>query len=597
MKMINEIRSPHPTQSKYEKFIYTPSPNGRGRIDRDNLFRHIWVRALLTILLIIGILFTPNQSQAYLSELNLVPFRVESGSRPLAMGGAFVGLSNDVNAAFFNPGGLPWAKGICLNVKDINNFSASQAYPTGYGSTLGISVLQAGLFDLPVSAGKNADFSSAILLLSAGTKLSALPPLSDNKIADNIGFGINFKTLLALSLRKTGEPDRTAKGLNMDAGLLYKINRFSAMGINASNILSGAKLSWDNGLTEEAPMVLRIGGSSKIIGDIWSPIYLEDQEFTLSYDVETMNSQSSSMYFGSEWAYAGTYFLRLGCYVCPQRTSTSIGLGVRIEDWGVDATSYANPIKGSGDFYLSILYFPEEWVFVKRPAQKYPPIRIADPVINLSPEDNLITYEDRILVSGTAKPGVEVYVSDQRADIDSNQNFAVLLPLSIGKNLIVIDSYLEGGRLSQEKKIFRKAKVVVAEEKLVEQELKEAKTPEQKSKLEEEKKNLLFNKERLETLVTMGVVEVSPEAEFSIEAPVTRGELSSWLVKAANYPLPRVNADPFKDVPKEHPLAPYIKVAVERGLIKPFPDSTFRPNATISQSEGEEIFRRFGVIK
>jgi hypothetical protein len=546
---------------------------------------------------ILILLLFAHPAPALLSELNLIPYRLESGSRPMAMGGAFVGLSNDVNATFFNPGGLPWAKGICLNVKDINNISASQAYPTGYGSTLGISVVQTGLPNLPVSAGKSADFSSTILLISAGTKLSALPPLSDNKIADNMGFGINFKTLLAQSLRKTGEPDRTAQGFELDAGLLYKINRFSAIGINASNILPGTKLIWDNGLTEEAPMVLKIGGSSKIIGDIWSPIYLEDQEFTLSYDIETINSQSSSMFFGSEWAYAGTYFLRLGYYCRPQRTSTSFGLGVRIEDWGIDATSYTDPVKGSNDFYFSILYFPEEWVFIKRPVQKYPAIRIADPVVNLSPEDNLITYEDRILISGTAKPGVEVYVSDQRADIDSNQNFAVLLPLSVGKNLVVIDSYLEGGRLSQERKIFRKAKVIVAEEKLVEKQLKEARTPEQKGQLEEAKNQLSQNKDRLETLVTMGVIEVSPEAEFSIEAPVTRGELSSWLVKAANYPLPRINTDPFIDVPKEHPLAPYIKVAVDRGLIKPFPDKTFRPNATISVAEGEDIFRKFGVIR
>jgi hypothetical protein len=137
----------------------------------------------------------------------------------------------------------------------------------------------------------------------------------------------------------------------------------------------------------------------------------------------------------------------------------------------------------------------------------------------------------------------------------------------------------------------------VAEERIIEKEIKVAKTPEQKKQLEEEKKKIAEKKERLETLVTMGVVEVSPEAEFSLEAPVTRGELASWLVKAANYPLPRILTDPFRDVPKEHPLAPYIKVAVDRGLIKSFPDNTFRPNASISMAEGQEIFKKFGVIQ
>jgi len=344
-------------------------------------------------------------------------------------------------------------------------------------------------------------------------------------------------------------------------------------------------------------MTVRFGGSSKIVGDIWSPIYLEDQELTLSFDIESAKSAPGSIFIGSEWAYAGTYFFRLGFYSRADKTSASFGLGARAGEWGIDAAAFTDPVKGSGDFYLSFLYFPEEWTFVRRPVQKYPPIRIADPVLNLTPEDNLITYDDRVLISGTAKPGVQVYISDQQAFIDSNQNFGVLLPLSVGKNLIVIDSYLEGGRLSQERKIFRKAKVILAEEKLIDKQLKEAATPEQRKRLEEAKIQLSQNKDRLETLVTMGVVEVSAEAAFSIEAPITRGELSSWLVKAANYPLPRITIDPFIDVPKEHPLAPYIKVAVERGLIKPFPDRTFRPNATISAAEGEEVFRKFGVIR
>ncbi len=560
------------------------------------------VRQALRVTIIL-LLLLAGISHAYLSEIGITPFRLDSGSRPLGMGGAFIGLSNDVNSAFYNPGGLPWAKGISVNVRDLNNVSASQAYPTGYGSTLGIAVVQKGALGVPMQNGQAADFTSSVLVLSAGTKLSALPPLSENKIAQNLGFGVNLKTLLGQTLRETGGTDRTAQGWELDLGMLYRLNRFTSIGFSGSNLLpnnfmgSGGKLSWDNGISEAAPAFIRLGGSMKVIGDVWSPLYVEDQELTIDLDIESMKAISPTTYIGAEWALSGTYYYRLGYVNRPQRSSVSFGAGIKAEAWGFDIASITDPATNSNTINFSILYFPEEWVFVRRPVKQYATMKIQDPVKGLSPEDNLITYDDHILVSGNAKPGVEVYLNEQAINIDPNLNFSVLVPLRVGKNLLVVDSFYEGGKLSTERKVFRKAKVIVAEEKMIDNQIKVAKTPEQKKQLEQEKAQIAEKKDRLETLVTMGVVEVSPEAAFSIEAPVTRGELSSWLVKAANYPLPRITRDPFVDVPKEHPLAVYIKVAVDRGLIKAFPDRTFRPNATITAAEGEEIFKKFGVIR
>ncbi|HTY13150.1 MAG TPA: S-layer homology domain-containing protein [Candidatus Omnitrophota bacterium] len=543
-----------------------------------------------------------GSSMAYLAEIGITPLMLQSGSRPLGMGGAFTGLSNDVNSTFYNPGGLPWAKGISVNVSDLNNISASQAYPTGYGSTLGIAVVQNGATGIPLVNGQTADFNSSVLVLSAGSKLSAIPPLAENKIAQSLGLGASVKAMIGSSLRETGMSDRTAQGWEFDLGGIYRLNRFTTLGFSGTNLLpynflGGGKITWDNGTLEATPAAVRLGGSMKVIGDVWSPLYVEDEELTLAFDIESLRSQSPNYYVGAEWAFGGTYFYRLGYVNRPQKSSVCFGAGIKADAWGFDIASAPNPMTGSNAVSFSVLYFPEEWVFVRRPVKQYAAMKIQDPVKNISPDDNLITYDDHILVSGQAKPGVEVYLNEQAVNVDPNLNFSVMEPLRIGKNLVVVDAFYEGAKLSVERKIFRKAKVIVAEEKQVDQQIKVAKTPEQKKQLEQQKAQIAEKKDRLETLVTMGVVEVSPEASFSIEAPVTRGELASWLVKAANYPLPRITRDPFSDVPKEHPLAVYIKVAVDRGLIKAYPDRSFRPNATISVAEGAEIFKKFGVIR
>ncbi len=41
-------------------------------------------------------------------------FELGMGARPLAMGGAFVGLADDGNALFYNAAGLAWAQGLSV---------------------------------------------------------------------------------------------------------------------------------------------------------------------------------------------------------------------------------------------------------------------------------------------------------------------------------------------------------------------------------------------------------------------------------------------------------------------------------------------------
>ena len=103
-------------------------------------------------------------------------------------------------------------------------------------------------------------------------------------------------------------------------------------------------------------------------------------------------------------------------------------------------------------------------------------------------------------------------------------------------------------------------------------------------------------KQKVEALVALGVVDVSPQAEFTLGAAVSRGELATWLVKAANLSLQRVTEAVFTDVPANHPLAPFIKAAVSNNFMQA-QKGYFYPDNPVSKAEAEEIFRRFGIIK
>jgi len=555
--------------------------------------------------LVIGILATP--ALGLLRDYRLTPYDLTSGSRPLSMGGAFVGLADDVNTAFYNPGGLPWVKGISFSLRNVNNLSATQAYPTGFGTTYGISVVQKGYTGIIITGStQEVDFSSNVLVFSAATKLSVIPPLKTsriNKLADSLGVGANLKVLLGQSFRRTGELDRSASGWEADLGLFFKPQRWLSFGATLNNCLgagwagSGGYIIWDNDTKEGAPLVYKLGGAAKVFGDIWSPVYWENNELTFVFQLTSQSGVDGGGSLGLEWANFGQNFLRTGYEESWGSQNFSFGGGLRRSSWGVDLTYYTDPVKSEGGLYISILYIPEEWLFERKEEKQYPKIKLNEPIRDLHPADETVTFEDSITVSGEVKARVEVFVNSKRVEVDEQRRFTAKVPLQTGKNLIVIDCYYEGGRLSVNRRVLRKPKIIIQEEEAIKTKLKQARTFEEKAELLAEKEKLDEDKRRLENLSALGVVEVSAYKPFSLESAITRGELASWLAKAAKFPLFRVTYDLFKDVPKNHPQAPFIKAVVSRSIMRGYSDGTFRPDAAVSEAEAKDVFMRFGVIK
>ncbi|MEA3493589.1 MAG: S-layer homology domain-containing protein [Candidatus Margulisiibacteriota bacterium] len=548
------------------------------------------------LILLIGLSVIVSPSFAELKELGINPLRLELGSRPLGMGGAFTAIS-DVNSVLYNPGGLAWAKGVSLTYQDPQNLSFLQAYPNGEGSSAGLAILKKTYSGIPFQIGE-ANSGSTIVLLSYGTKLNAIPRLYKNPFFKRFGIGITLKGLVGQTLRRTGYFDRSATGWDIDLGVIWKGGEWWSAGAALHNILpintlGGGAVIWDVGGEEGIPASFRFGSSAKIIGDLDAPIFMEDRELILSGEIDFSRIRTSQLKLGGEWYFQKRFYLRSGI-VAGDETDINLGAGFRREDWGIDLAYYREPIKNERYISASLSYYPKEWVVLKKLDIAKPTVMLERPIEELSLEDNIVTYDDRIEINGRVKPGVKVYINGLPASLDKNNAFKVVVPLRLKKNLIIVEARYEGERKVWKYKVFRKAKIKVLEEEQLKKKLKEAKSAKEKAALEAKEKEIARKKNRVESFVTMGVIEITPESEFVMEAQITRGELATWLVRAAGMRIPEVKRDLYKDVPKDHPLAPYIKAVTDMKLLQPFPDGTFRPGAFVSKQEGEEIFKRFG---
>ncbi|OGC06882.1 hypothetical protein A2230_07530 [candidate division WOR-1 bacterium RIFOXYA2_FULL_36_21] len=543
-----------------------------------------------------------------LLELGDQVFDTNLGSRPLSMGGAFVAVANDPNASFYNPGGLPWAKGISLNGKDFNNLSVSQAYPTGFGSTLGIAYIRSNIKNLIIDNNSAGDFSSSVIVFSAGSKLSALPFISKIPNSENIGIGFNFKSILSQittgTFEITGTIDKITQGWELDAGLLTKTLPWLSFGITAQNIMpkgsnvnNGGVINWNTAGYGAVPAILKSGVSAQIIGPE-SPINSEQNKLILNTDMQSQQLSQSVTTIGLEWIFNNYLAFRCGIVTKPAPSDTgSFGIGFNTPEWGLDIASYYDFLSSSRAYTFSMLYNPQTWTFKPKSSDNnIKPEGKKASVIKLAVPKEFTTYNENIVVSGEAQNGTIVLINNQPIILDKNNKFEVVLPLSIGKNFIAIEASLNDLKENLDLKILRKAKIKIAEEGKIENDLKSAKTEEAKEFAKKEMTQFKIRKEKLEALITIGVIDVAPQEEFAFDKPISRGEFASWVVKSFNIPLANsTDSNLFSDVPSTYPFAPYIITLVDKKIMSG-EGGYFYPEKTITKTEAEKIIKKIKNI-
>ena len=566
-------------------------------------------------MLILSFLLFGSASFGVLLERGIEPFSLSGGAGPIGMGDAYVGVCDDSNSLFHNPAGLARTKGLSVTVMDLGNFMAAQAYPTGYGVSYGLGLIRQSVSDLDFEGGKS-EVSTSMIVGGVGAKLQFLSDWGWGDIWSDIDAGFTFKSLLDASLRQTDvtEVDSSGSGFEGDWGLMWKALPWAKIGLTENNILgkdNGSGLvKWSSGESDVARTFTTIGLGLKVVGDRKSPIYMEDNELVLSTDISLRGDKPASLFsVGAEWTYNSTYILRAGLKQNPNLgdivTTTSFGGGLRYGNWGADAAyTTAYPTKGAA-FYLSFLYWPREWFFVKKPAaleEKAPAGLVAEneenpDIIKLNePSDEVYTDDSAVDIKGQVlKPGAKVYVNGNLAAVDDNNEFSVSMPLLIGKNLIEITSEYRGKKTLVERKVLRRAAVVTPEDLAIAQKENTLIKPKEESiaKTEGELKPKEIKVEVAEkNIAELEKTPLSPIEKKALEAEKKKikAQKEAVLAERANVEKEKQKlAEEKKKLEEEKKRVKAEKASVEDlatlGVIDISPNKVFESEGAITRAE------------
>jgi len=259
-----------------------------------------------------GILKANESSGLYFLKLN-------KGSRALGMGNAYTALSSDLNGIYFNPSGIGFLNYSSIMffhsnwIEDISieNFAFSFPY-NKFNFSGGINYLHMPMIDkyeidpLTGSPIESGQFSA-------------------NNFVFQMGLAYRFNWNLALGFQLKFFQDNidnySASGFAFDVGLLYKLPiDYFRLGFAIQNI--GQPVRYDK-RDEKLPQTFRAGIAYQ----------LPYHTITFSLDAVKTRYTKTKLYFGAEFEFLNSFFLRSGVnWDNPVESNYYLGLGFKILD-------------------------------------------------------------------------------------------------------------------------------------------------------------------------------------------------------------------------------------------------------------------------
>ncbi len=219
--------------------------------------------------------------------------KIETGVRPVGMGGAYVAVADDISAVYWNPAGL-----IQLSTKEfsfvhtawlekINHDSIAFASPAGDKFAYGLQVVYFGTTDIDrrtatgTSDGKAkvADYYESVSLAW--------------KVMDDISIGATFKGIQMMLDNDRGS------GYALDLGALQKLPLNMTVGIMIQNLGPKMKAVDTN---EKLPTNLKAGLA-------WRAI---ENKLVLAGDIDVPNDREMKLHAGAEYRFNKMFALRAG---------------------------------------------------------------------------------------------------------------------------------------------------------------------------------------------------------------------------------------------------------------------------------------------
>ncbi|MFA5892436.1 MAG: S-layer homology domain-containing protein [Candidatus Margulisiibacteriota bacterium] len=530
----------------------------------------------------------------------LDPTRIVPDARVLGLGKAYFGLAEGTASIYTNPAGLADAKGwqvTSMSGKFLDEYSYlafAGYYPTTYGvfglAYAGTSI--GGAFATTVEVGSDPDDpiytfdlsqpvmgnENSVIGLAYANKVDAVEYLKKLPLADRLAFGTTLKFFNA-SLHGDSIFGGDASGFDLDFGLKFAPPQtWIKLGAAVQNLLPaalGGKLHYSSGHDESYPASLKLGSAFQVIGKKDAVRALGDHEVKLMLDADTYPTLSGYpwvMHAAVEWKPFSMLAIRAGidqdaagdgAGALTTVTDNAFGVGLMFGGFNFDYAYHTFAgMPNVDNHYFSLSY------------GLLPPVEVKTKLVLTSPEDKLITFDEKVNVIGTVlDPNAKkLTLNDTATKFGLKGEFSSVYDLKFGKNKITASLY-DGAN----KPIFsgkRRALRLIT--------------------FPDVKIGYWVDKQ-ISLLAMAGVITGYPDKTFRPEGNITRAEMATLIVKTIGG-TPEALPMKFKDVAKKHWAAAYIAKAEKLGIVLGYPGNKFQPNGKITRAEGLAMVARYGGI-
>lgn len=329
----------------------------------------------LYYILILLISVSPTRAGEYANDF----LRIGVGARPLAMGGAYVAMSNDASAFYWNPAGMTNTDRVSIHFDHVPMFGGIAQYNAanvtfGFYNQIavGLSWIRLGVDEIPRYAplgGTRFDRLTRAEFRSTGEPLDYFGDMEDAFLASfsrtfyfdlYVGTGFSDNKLpMELSVGLTGKyiqhklDDKTGSGQGIDAGVLLRMvsetrvrnesKTWLGFGLLARD-LSRTSMMWNTDSKHKDVVDMTMQGGIAFSHAVQSLA----SRFTVSFDQEF--GFYDDRHFGAEVSFFDLIALRGGYY--DEHFSAGAGLKFKgvVVDYAFVTKDLANTHRISGAF-------------------------------------------------------------------------------------------------------------------------------------------------------------------------------------------------------------------------------------------------------
>ena len=537
------------------------------------------MKKIFFILIFILILSKCLESSASIIGSTVDPSLNAFGARAIGMGLSNVAIADDGNAIFINAAGLGFSKYLQLSatsatlLTQVSNNSFALVLPSDWG-TFGLGIVDQNLGNSIPTVRDTSDAGRIIANPSgeANQYENSVLFLSYSKtVLKNLSLGLNLKYFNQY-MSGTGITGGRGHGSNIDLGVLYKFKPWLSFGYTIQNFLSNT-LKWDGTNIDEAmPGFSKAGFAGKIMGH-GGLISREAHQVLVSCDYFVPNSayilqnKASSLHLGLEYKMYNMLSVRLGS----DSGTMSYGVGLEQSGFRFDYAFKPTPdLAGYATHYFTLSYIgftPKPIIVSKEAASiKKEPIQIKI----IEPVNRLITTQSivKVFAQTNSKTKSAFRVNKLETIFTTRESFEIYEKLNIGKNKITIEA------ITSAESVITSAEAILLRAVPY--------------------KDKVTNNVYL--LSSMGILKGNPDGGFYPENALTRSELVTLLLRANGIKPDKISKSKFNDVHASHWAAPYIETAVASGLVKGFPDGSFKPEKPLSRVEAISVIVRYSNL-